>query len=206
MNNNQPWMSVVYWEKNDRLGDKFMGCSPEITIDSGYNPDTDNGKRLCLGPFCNANRDERTKNIRCHIGSGVKITGGHATSMVTLENLSEHAVFVQSQNWNERMSKSSQAIIKLPSKGRADIFCNIDFSKRLQASVNKGYENVAALGNMCTIRLREVLNVNFDQVLLIICTHCYQNNANIFKIFYKFCQRMGRRIQNYPYNKLAMLD
>ena len=76
--------------------------------------------------------------------------------MVSLENLSDHAVFIQSQNWNERLNKNPQTIVKLPAKAKADIFCNIDFSKRLQASVENGYESVAALGNMCTIRLRKV--------------------------------------------------
>ena len=31
-NNNQPWVSIVYWEKNERLGDKFMGCASEVVI------------------------------------------------------------------------------------------------------------------------------------------------------------------------------
>jgi hypothetical protein len=79
--------------------------------------------------------------------------------MVTLENLSDHGVFVQSQNWNERLNQNSQKIIKLPAKAKAEIFCNIDFSKRLQASVDKGYESVDALGSMCTIRVRKVFRI-----------------------------------------------
>ena len=72
----KPLFLVIYMEMNDRLGDKFLGCTPDIIIDGGYNPDTQNGSRLCVGSFSNAKRDDRITNIRQHIGDGIQLTAG----------------------------------------------------------------------------------------------------------------------------------
>ena len=33
--NTTPWISVLYWEKGEQLGDRFMGIDREISVDGG---------------------------------------------------------------------------------------------------------------------------------------------------------------------------
>ncbi|CAG5098638.1 Oidioi.mRNA.OKI2018_I69.XSR.g15846.t2.cds [Oikopleura dioica] len=152
-NNGQAWLTVAYWEREIRLGEKFFGWQPDVFISGGYNPNTENGSKFCLGAIANPSRDDKTSSVRCHIGQGIKISGGPNCQVVYLDNLSDHAVFIQSQNWNIRAGQHKNKIIKVPSRGRAEVFNTSDFYERLFAAKIHGYNAVADLAHHCTMRL-----------------------------------------------------
>lgn len=152
-NNGQAWLTVAYWEREVRLGEKFFGWQPDVFISGGYNPNTENGSKFCLGAIANPSRDDKTGSVRCHIGQGIKISGGANCQVVYLDNLSDHAVFIQSQNWNIRAGQHKNKIIKIPSRGRAEVFNTTDFYERLFAAKIHGYNAVADLAHHCTMRL-----------------------------------------------------
>jgi len=45
-NNGQAWLTVAYWEREVRLGEKFFGWQPDVFISGGYNPNTENGSKF----------------------------------------------------------------------------------------------------------------------------------------------------------------
>ena len=77
---------------------------------------------------------------------------------MTLINKSKHGIFFHSELFNTRNGHAKSYITKLTSESQpAEIFDLNMFDNEIKAKVAKGaFEEVSALGNMCTIRLRQV--------------------------------------------------
>lgn len=143
------WCTIHYYEMNCRYGDPFQGKAPIIRIDGWTDPS--NGNRLCLGVINNVSRTQEVELARRNIGSGVELV--YEMGKVSIKNLSDASVFIQSPHMNEMWNMDSKTVVKIPSGHEADIFDNQKFATRLAHSVEFGFESVYRLNNMCTLRL-----------------------------------------------------
>ena len=127
-----------------------VGRLPVIRIDGLTDPSTQ-GNRLCLGVIGNVNRNRELELARRSIGNGIELV--YEMGKVSLKNLSDASVFIQSPHMNESWNMDSKTVVKIPSGHEADIFDNQKFAMRLTQSVEYGFESVYRLNNMCTLRL-----------------------------------------------------
>lgn len=145
------WCSISYYELNSRIGEMFHASTNDLFIDGYTNPCNTYGKRLCLGMFSNINRNASVENCRKHIGRGVHIYNDNGD--IYVECLSDCAIFIQSRICNQERGFHPNTVCKLPSGYSLRIFQSALFAKQLNESIEKGYEAVYELANMCVIKI-----------------------------------------------------
>ncbi|CBY31441.1 unnamed protein product [Oikopleura dioica] len=143
------WCTVSYYETGNRLGKQFEITVPFLTIDGFTNPSEED--RICLGNISNPNRDSTIKMTRTNIGRGIQIS--YQLGEVTIRNVSEASIFVQSQNMNRFFGADPKTVVKINAGQSAAIFNNQSFAGILSDSVNHGFEAVYDLTKMCSIRI-----------------------------------------------------
>lgn len=143
------WCVVNYYELNTRLGVPFEATNFVLNIDGYTSPNTPD--RLCLGGISNPNRESSIKMCRQHIGKGIEMV--YSNGQVTITNVSDSSVFIQSPNMSELYGASETSVVKVIAGSEAIVFNNQSFARKLSESVNHGFEAVYGLTRMCTIRV-----------------------------------------------------
>ncbi|CAG5110321.1 Oidioi.mRNA.OKI2018_I69.chr2.g4733.t1.cds [Oikopleura dioica] len=138
-----------YYELSQRLGKQFEITVPHLTIDGFTNPSE--ADRICLGNISNPTRDAQTKMTRTNIGRGLQLS--YQFGEVTIQNVSEASIFVQSPNMNHFFGAHPLTVVKITAGQSATIFNNQSFAAILSDSVNHGFEAVYNLTKMCTMRI-----------------------------------------------------
>ncbi|CAH2989166.1 unnamed protein product [Chilo suppressalis] len=129
------WAKVIVFEKNRRVA-KAYARAPVLTIngsDDGFD-----GMRIGLCGFNNPHRDQKTEEVKRHIGQGVKIKMDDAGNIL-IRRYSKSSVFAKSTaaTANEETA-IGQDILKLPgySLEQEKIFKLFDM-KKFQSNVNR---------------------------------------------------------------------
>lgn len=144
------WCTVNYYELSTKVGETFHGSEKVITID-GFTDPSVSSNRFSLGLLTNINRTDQTKYVRKVIGRGIEILWEN--NLVILHCKSNHQVFVQSPNFNERVGWDVSTVVKVSPNSKMTIFDMKAFSKLLATSIPQGFEEVYGLSRMCTIRI-----------------------------------------------------
>lgn len=148
------WCSIMYYELNTRVGEKFE--APEGTtsiVVDGFTDPANNNERFCLGLLSNVNRNSTIENTRKHIGKGVHIyMVGHE---FFAHCLSDSAIFVQSRNCNHYHGFHPTTVCKIPPGCTLRIFDSQVFANLLNQAVHSpnGIEALTELTKQCTIRM-----------------------------------------------------
>ncbi len=123
------WCSVAYYELNSRVGEIFkIPSSPTMTFTiDGFTDPSNLPDRICLGLLSNVNRNSTIENTRRHIGRGARLT--FYNNELTVENLSETAIFVQSRNCNYRNNFHATTVCKIPTGEQRVIFSSNVFGE-----------------------------------------------------------------------------
>lgn len=143
------WCSVVYYEKNQHVGEVFHASQPCLTIDGFMDPSS--AERFCLGIYSNASRDLSIEQTRRHIGKGVTLY--YIAGEVFAQCRSDSSIFVQSQNCNRRFGWHPTTVCKIPPGCSLSVFNNQEFAAQLSQTVSKGYKAVFELASVCSIRM-----------------------------------------------------
>lgn len=143
------WCSVVYYEKNQHVGEVFHASQPCLTIDGFMDPSS--AERFCLGIYSNASRDVSIEQTRRHIGKGVTLY--YIAGEVFAQCRSDSSIFVQSQNCNRRFGWHPTTVCKIPPGCSLSVFNNQEFATQLSQTVSKGYKAVFELTSVCSIRM-----------------------------------------------------
>uniref|UniRef100_A0A915DMC5 Mothers against decapentaplegic homolog n=1 Tax=Ditylenchus dipsaci TaxID=166011 RepID=A0A915DMC5_9BILA len=153
------WCSVCYYELNCRVGEPFKVSGFKVTIDGFTDPSNDE-ERICLGLLSNVNRNNTIECTRRHIGRGVRFTC--SDMHVTVLNLSESPIFIQSRNSNFKYSLQSTAVCRVPSNSSMVVFDYHLFHSMLEKAKSEGYNHVYELQKMCFIRMSFVKGWGVD--------------------------------------------
>jgi len=143
------WCTISYYEENKRYGELFQGIYNHLRIDGSSGPS--DGSRFCLGKIANPNRKPDVHMVRMKLGNGIDLI--YEMGIVKLENLSDHMIFIQSADMNDRLNLGPKTVIKIPSGHGWNIFDNQSFAERLGRKVEEGFEEVYGLLQMCTVRV-----------------------------------------------------
>ncbi|KAH7731343.1 Smad1 [Aphelenchoides avenae] len=144
------WCSICYYELNSRVGEPFKISCGEVVVDGYTDPSNQEG-RICLGLLSNVNRNVTIENTRRHIGKGVKFACNETS--VTVINMSESPVFIQSRNANFKYNLLSTAVCRVPSNSHLVIFDYVLFHRMLEKAKTEGYSHLYELQKMCFIRM-----------------------------------------------------
>jgi len=144
------WCTVYYYEMNQRVGEPYQASQSRLIVDGYCHPSS--ADRFCLGTLSNVNRTEKTVEVRRSIGRGAEFN--YFNGEIFVQNLSDHnSIFVQSPLMNISMQMEPKKVCKVPPGCQLKLFNNVDFAKRLTASVVLGFEAVFALTRFCSIRV-----------------------------------------------------
>ncbi|XP_004930030.2 uncharacterized protein LOC114242833 isoform X1 [Bombyx mandarina] len=159
------WAKVIVFEKNRRVA-KAYARAPVLTIngsDDGFD-----GMRIGLCGFDNPHRDQKTDELKRHVGQGVKIKMDDAGNIL-IRRYSKSSVFVKSTAASSNEETAiGQDILKLPgySLEQEKIFKLFDM-KKFQSNVNRelrrAYPDRRRLETQC---LSAVAFVKSDNELL----------------------------------------
>jgi len=128
----------------------IQGFAHKVSIDGGTAGDS--FSRFCLGTIANIERNDVVKRTLLYIGKGINIEKDGNT--VTVANVSNQSIYIQSLNWNLKTNKDPRFIYKLRSGESTTIFCAQFFANKLKEAVAGGnYETVSSIQNMCSIRM-----------------------------------------------------
>lgn len=136
-----------------------------VVVDGFTDPSQENN-RICLGLLTNVNRNATIDNTRRHIGRGVRLVC--TDSLVTVQNLSQTAIFVQSRNSNFKYGLQPTSVCRISVDSSMVVFdyalfnkaCSVDilalkvpYLQMLEKAKYEGYYQVYELQKMCFIRL-----------------------------------------------------
>ncbi|KAI6176628.1 Mothers against decapentaplegic-like protein [Aphelenchoides bicaudatus] len=144
------WSTICYYELNGRVGEPFTLAATNVIVD-GFTDPTQEDNRICLGLLSNVNRNITIENTRRHIGKGVRFVC--TDTLVTVYNLSQSPVFVQSRNSNFKYNLHSTSVCRVPAASSMIIFDYQLFHNMLEKAKTQGYSHVYELQKMCFIRL-----------------------------------------------------
>ncbi|KAI6187747.1 Mothers against decapentaplegic-like protein [Aphelenchoides besseyi] len=144
------WCTICYYELNSRVGEPFKLAASNVVVD-GFTDPSQEDNRICLGLLSNVNRNITIENTRRHIGKGVRFVC--TDSVVTINNLSQSPVFVQSRNSNFKYNLQATSVCRVPAGSSIVIFDYKLFHNMLQKAKSEGYHHVYELQKMCFIRL-----------------------------------------------------
>ncbi|MFH4977238.1 hypothetical protein AB6A40_003947 [Gnathostoma spinigerum] len=146
------WCSLGYYELNSRVGQLFKVSNSSVVVD-GFTDPSGSKDRICLGPLTNVNRNSTIEKTRKYIGRGVRFSFDPSSRDVTVTNLSDAPVFVQSRNSNYKLNLSPTTVCRIPPGGTMCIFYYQIFAQMLQRAQLEGYNDVYELTKMCFIRI-----------------------------------------------------
>ncbi|KAI6241705.1 Mothers against decapentaplegic-like protein [Aphelenchoides fujianensis] len=142
------WCTICYYELNSRVGEPWR--LPSVVVD-GFTDPSQEDDRICLGLLSNVNRNITIENTRRHIGKGVRFVC--TDSLVTIYNLSQSPIFVQSRNSNFKYNLQATSVYRVPAGSSLIIFDYQLFHNMLEKAKSEGYHHVYELQKMCFIRL-----------------------------------------------------
>ncbi|EGT32788.1 hypothetical protein CAEBREN_18960 [Caenorhabditis brenneri] len=150
------WLRIAYYEETEKIGPTEQFCSHHCLIDgfSSSSEKLDPGSkksRFSIGFYTNPNRSEATKDVRAHIGKGIRLF--LLAGEVYVENLGAIPVFVQSISANMKNGFSPNTVTKLMNGGSMKVFDMKQFSDKLSQAAKRRYVDVHCLSRLCTIRL-----------------------------------------------------
>ncbi|TKR64751.1 hypothetical protein L596_025239 [Steinernema carpocapsae] len=148
------WCSIGYYELNSRIGQTFQVSMPMAVVDGFTEPmgqSNQEYQRICLGLISNVNRNATVDNTRKHIGKGIRLD--NTPEGVTLTNLSQASVFINSKCVNYELGNGPEAVIKMPANCQMNIFPMKVFSMMWSQAQKQGYIQMNELHKMCFVRL-----------------------------------------------------
>ncbi|KAG9511271.1 Vacuolar protein sorting-associated protein 13D [Fragariocoptes setiger] len=143
------WLSVLYYEYEVRLGEKFTASEKVVIVDGFTDPGSPS--RFCLGKITNCSRRLQSERVRQHIGPGIQLTYDLNGGEVYIECRSSSSIFVQSQVLNIKNNNDINHITRIQTGERVVIFEDRILAEQLRSATC--FEEVFALTHACKIRL-----------------------------------------------------
>lgn len=112
------WASIQYFQFDQAQGDPYVAYGREIRIDGWTHPSE--RKRMCLGFRGYWKTTHEVETVRRAIGNGLELSFDR--KQITLKNVSEIKLFVQSRHLNRDLGAARDEIVKVPSCHEVDIF------------------------------------------------------------------------------------
>lgn len=106
---------------------------------------------MCLGFRGFRQTTHEVETIRRAIGNGIELT--YDADRLTIKNVSEIAIFVQSRQLNDQFTGNmTDDIIKIPSCHEADIFSVQALIEKVKLAEESGFESVYKTKDDCILR------------------------------------------------------
>jgi len=144
---NPSWCSIKYYEYNQMLEIFQIRTADQSELEVDGYSSTNSQQRISLGGISNPFREEKVRQCQKNIREGVKLS--YKNGIVSVTNNMEQSLFVQSRSMNENYCTDPFAVQKIRSHSEAIIFNNLDFANRLQGTVDKGFDEVYSLIDLC---------------------------------------------------------
>jgi len=148
---NPSWCSIKYYEYNQMLETFEIRTADQSELEVDGYSSTNSQQRISLGGISNPFREEKVRQCQKNIREGIKLS--YKNGIVSVTNNMEQSVFVQSRSMNENYCTDPFAVQKVRCHSEAIIFNNLDFANRLQGTVDKGFDEVYSLIDLCLVRL-----------------------------------------------------